>query len=113
MVPKAKKRRKRISNDWAKLNRPPDGAAFGWLTKEMIESPAWRYIDIHCRRALDRIWLEHMDHAATANGRLVVTDTNFREYGVRSDSVTDAIEILEALGWIDIPMRGRPSFEDE
>jgi hypothetical protein len=106
------KRRKRMSNDWAKLNQPPVGQAWGWLTKEMIESPAWRALDIWARRALDRIWLEHMAHAAKANGQLIVTYQNFRDYGVRGDSIADALETLDALGWIDITRRGRASFED-
>src|SRR5262245_60935181 len=109
----ARKRRKRASNDWTKLNRPPEGSSWAWQTKEMLESPAWRYMNIHCRRALDRIALEHLSHAGNANGRLIVPSPDFRSFGVRTDSITDAIEILEALGWIDIPVRGRPSFEDE
>jgi hypothetical protein len=108
-----KKRRKRLSNDWGKLNRPPGDEAWGWLTKEMLESAAWRALDIQARRALDRIWLEHMNHAATANGALIVTYKNFRDYGVRGDSIADAIEVLDALGWIDITRRDRASFEDQ
>jgi hypothetical protein len=77
----------------------------------MIESPAWRALDMQDRRALDRIWLEHMNHAGTANGELIVTHQNFRESGVRGDSVADAIERLEALGWIDIMLRGKASFD--
>lgn len=56
--------------------------------------------------------IEHMGHAGTANGRLVVTYQNFRDYGVRGDSIADAIEVLDALGWIDITRRGRASFEE-
>jgi len=112
MVPNARKRRKKLSNDWVRLNRPPDGAAWGWLTKEMLESPAWQALGIWELRVLHRIWLEHMAHAAKANGRLIVTYADFRQFGVRGDSIADAIEVLEALGWIDITRRGRASFED-
>jgi hypothetical protein len=109
----ARKRRKRLSNDWQKMNRAPSGESWAWLTKEMLESAAWRALGIWERRALDRIWLEHMNHAATANGALIVTYKNFRDYGVRGDSIADAIEALDALGWIDITRRGKASFEDQ
>ena len=60
-----------------------------------------------------RIMLEHMAHAGTKNGDLIVTYRDFKSYGVRDKSITDGIAMAESLGWIDVVERGRASFEDE
>jgi len=55
-------------------NRPPKDMPWIWLTREMLESPAWRAMDmLAARRVVERIILEHMAHAGTENGNLIVT----------------------------------------
>jgi hypothetical protein len=105
---------KRISTTSIKrANRPPPDMPWIWLTREMLESPAWCAMKLAARRVVERIMLEHMAHGGTENGNLAVTYTNFRDYGVRHKSIKTAIEIADALGWIDITVRGRASFEDK
>jgi hypothetical protein len=94
-------------------NRPPADMPWIWLTREMLESPTWQALGIHERRVLERVMLEHMAHAGTENGNLVVTYRDFREYGVRDKSIKTAITAVEALGWIQIVVQGKASFEGQ
>jgi hypothetical protein len=101
-----------------KFNKPPDPSVDGdttggwvWLTREMLESPAWRATPLYARQVVDRIVIEHLKHCGYDNGRLPVTYEDFEKYGIRRKSIKDGITIAQALGWIDITVRGRPSFE--
>lgn len=90
---------------------PPDDMPWGWLTQEMITSPAWRAMPLCARRALDRLMLEHMAHAGQENGNLIVTFDDFVRDGVGSRSATArAVRILEALGFLDVTLQGHRSF---
>ena len=75
-------------------NSPPSGAPWIWQTASLLASPAWRGMSINARRALDRIMLEHMAHAGTENGNLLVTHRQFIAAGVSRDYVADAIDEL-------------------
>jgi hypothetical protein len=88
-------------------NSPPSGAPWIWQTADILASPAWRAMSINARRALDRIMLEHMAHAGTENGNLLVTHRQFIEAGVSRDYVADAIDELEHLRLIRVTVRGR------
>jgi len=95
-------------------NRPPKDMPWIWLTREMLESPAWRAMDmLAARRVVERIILEHMAHAGTENGNLIVTYADFSGYGIRDKTITTAIAVAEALGWIEITVHGKASFEDQ
>ncbi len=59
------------------------------------------------RRCLDRLELEHLDHAGKENGRLVVTYDDFARFGIRRASITSALEQLEAVGFLRVMERGR------
>ena len=50
-----------------RANRPPAGAPWIWLTREMLEAPAWQAMGLQGRRVVERIMLEHMVHAGTEN----------------------------------------------
>ena len=49
------------------------------LTLELLVSPAWQGQSINCRRLIDRLMIEHLRHAGTENGELVVTWDQFVE----------------------------------
>jgi hypothetical protein len=80
---------------------------FSARTIEMMESPAFRVLDLNARRVLDRLEIEHAHHAGQDNGQLVCTYDHFIEYGIRRNSVAPAIRVAEALGFIEITERGR------
>jgi GNAT superfamily N-acetyltransferase len=107
------KSKARTTTSAKRENRPPPDMPWIWLTREMLEAPAWRAMPIHARRVVERVCIEHMAHAGTANGNLTVTYRDYRAYGIGQRRIRKAIEIAEALGWIEVTVRGRRSFEAE
>jgi hypothetical protein len=93
-----------------KMNCPPEGEPFFWLTKTMLESPAWRALTSPAKRIVERVALEHMNHAGTQNGDLPITYTDFERVGIDRNSIHNAIEVAVALGWIDVVERGQKGF---
>lgn len=79
---------------------------------EMLASPAFRALSLSARRVLDRIEIELAHHGGTNNGKLPVTYGDFERYGVDHQAIAPALRELEALGFIRITERGRPSESD-
>ena len=104
-------RRQRSRFASRKPNAPPPDQPWIWLTREMLESAAWRALSRPARGVIDRIVLEHLAHGGTQNGELTVTYDDFAAYGLSSRRMTaQAIRIAVALGFIDVTMKGRRSF---
>jgi hypothetical protein len=76
---------------------------------EMLESPAYRVLSLSAHRVMDRIAIELGHHGGNDNGKLPVTYEQFMEYGIDRHAVAPAIRELEALGFIEVTQRGRPS----
>ena len=93
-------------------NRPPPGQPWVWITQEMLESPAWRFLTENGRQFVFRIILEHMHHGGTENGNLPVTYNNFEEFGIRRKSIFLACNLALALGWIERTEIGGRSWAD-
>ncbi|MGY8705116.1 hypothetical protein RAD16_05155 [Bradyrhizobium sp. 18BD] len=85
---------------------------FNARTIEMMESPAYRALSLSGHRVLDRICIELAHHGGNDNGALPVTYDQFMEYGIHRHAIAPAIRELEALGFIEVTMRGRPSAGD-
>jgi hypothetical protein len=75
----------------------------------MLESPAWQSLSLVARRVIDRIILEHMAHAGTENGNLVVTYKHFTNFGIRHSSISGAIQEAVERGFVIITEKGRAS----
>lgn len=90
----------------SRITSPPKGEPWAWLTRDMFASHAWRAMPSAARRVLDRLIIEYLNHAGTNNGEIVCTFTDFEKYGIRRPSIAEALEKLQALGWIDIVERG-------
>jgi hypothetical protein len=75
----------------------------------MLESPAWRALSLSAHRVFDRICIELAHHGGNDNGKLPVTYEHFVEYGIDRHAVAPAIRELEALGFVEVTQRGRPS----
>jgi hypothetical protein len=73
-----------------KRNRPPEGEPWVWLTRELIESDAWRTAPIQTIRFVFRVMEEHMAHGGTENGKLICTADQCVAWGIRRSAVTDA-----------------------
>lgn len=80
----------------AKHTAPPRDQG-GWMaiTREFLESPAYRTLSVNGRKSLDRLIIEHISHGRQHNGRLTVTHEQFYAYGVTAESIADALEELE------------------
>jgi DNA-binding FadR family transcriptional regulator len=76
---------------------------------EMMVSPAYRVLSLSARRVLDRICIELAQHGGNDNGKLPVTYDQFEEYGIHREAIPPAIRELEALGFIEVTQRGKPS----
>ena len=53
-----------------KTGGPPAGEGFCWYTREMLLHPAFREMSINCRRLINALEVENMNHAGTENGNL-------------------------------------------
>jgi hypothetical protein len=91
----------------SKLNAPPIGQPWIWMSHELLESGAYRCLSIHGIRALNRIQIEHMAHGGLENGRLKVTWNDFVKYGIGRRYVAFAITEITAMGIVAIERRGR------
>jgi hypothetical protein len=74
---------------------------------EMCRSLAWRALPWSARRFIDRLELEHMEHAGTENGNLVCTYDNMAEWGQDRRATASAIVYAEQLGFVRITQKGR------
>jgi hypothetical protein len=95
---------------WQKKNSPPAGEPWVWLTRTILESPAWVALSSPARRVIDRIMIEHMAHAGTMNGELIVTYDDFENFGISRKAIKMAINIAEALGFIEVTFKGVRSY---
>ena len=84
----------------------PKGSWF-WLSKEMIESTAWRVMSARALKMFMRVCYEHILHGGTENGRLKITFDDFVQAGVRRQDVRATEAELIALGFIERRFDGR------
>jgi hypothetical protein len=77
------------------------------ITIDMLESPAYRALSLSALRILARLQVELARHGGKDNGRLPVTYEDFEEYGVDRHSISQALALLVALGFIEITEVGR------
>jgi hypothetical protein len=81
-----------------KAARPPADEPWIWLTRELLSSDAWQTLSINERRVIDRLLIEHLNHAGTMNGRLRVSHRQFIQWGVTKNAVAPAIHCLSTRG---------------
>ena len=72
----------------------------------MMESEAWRALNLPARKLIDRLLIEHMAHAGTQNGNLVVLYDDFAAFGIRRQSVKGAIDLAVSLGFVKVIIEG-------
>lgn len=95
-----------------KLNKPPLGEPFIWITREMISSPAWRALSETALKVIFRVLEEHMAHGGGQNGALPVTYDDFQRYGLRRSSIKAALEEAIALGFLERTKPGVRSYAE-
>ncbi len=88
------------------------GEAFVLHRLSMRRSPAWKVLPDHARRVMAAIEDEHMAHGGAQNGALACTYVDFEAAGVPRKAIALALRQLEALGFIRVVERGRPSISE-
>ncbi|KQT04091.1 hypothetical protein ASG50_17940 [Rhizobium sp. Leaf386] len=85
-----------------KYNGPPKDEPWLWLTRELINSEAFRALSGNAMKIVMRVGEEHMAHGGTDNGKLLVTHKQFAAYGIRLASVAEAIREAEFFGFLAV-----------
>ena len=88
------------------------GGQFAPRLIEMLEAPAYQALSLSGHRVLARLEIELGRHGGTDNGRLPVTYADFERYGIERKSIAPALREVQALGFVIITERGRPSKSD-
>lgn len=74
---------------------------------DLLRSPAYRVLSLSGHRVLARIEIELADHGGNDNGKLPITYVDFEDFGIDRHAIGPAIAELEALGLIEVTVRGR------
>lgn len=85
-----------------------EGQTEGWVPQrlELKVSPAWRHRPAPLMRLLERIEIEHLRHAGTENGNLIVTYDQFVEHRVSRRAIRPLLELAETLGLLEVRQSG-------
>lgn len=104
-------RRRKANRFKQRPNSPPEGKPWFWLTKEMMDSPAWAVLceDPNAVMAVLRVSYEHMAHGGTMNGELPATYRDFHRWRIPQGGITKALIRACALGFLRRTGRGQRS----
>jgi hypothetical protein len=80
--------------------------AFIARPRQLLDSPVLWVLSQSAHRALLRIEIEHMAHAGSANGKLLVTYKDLERCGIHPNAIAPALRELEALGIIETTRKG-------
>lgn len=86
---------------------PPKDEPWTWLTRDLLESDAWRTQSIHCRRLIDFLLLDQMANAGRENGRLMATYDQLVAFGMTRKRISAAIKEAERRGLVRVQHGGR------
>ena len=92
----------KANTELRKIKQYDRKTSFVQISNELLNSYSWKNMSINGRRILDRIMIEHTNHAGTENGNLIVTYNDFEEYGVNRNQILKSIKELEDLNLIEI-----------
>lgn len=96
----------RMNGKTKNLLGPPPGKPWVWLIAELMASDAWRLRSHNCALFVDRLLIEHMNHAGLENGRLKATYDDLEAYVLRRRSIKGAIEEAKFLGLVRVTFHG-------
>lgn len=91
---------------------------FVGISRALLCSPAWRAQSVNCRRLIDFLLVEHMNHSGKVNGRLkapydpsrdpeTLDRPCLRDVGIKGRHAAAAIQEAEFLGLIRVERGGR------
>jgi hypothetical protein len=87
-------------------NKPPSGEPWVWLTRELLESDAWRSLGTSSRRFVDFLLLEHMSKGGKQNGKLKAPYRQLVAFGVGARFASAAIREAEEVGVVNCARGG-------
>jgi hypothetical protein len=96
-------RRGRLVN---KFSSPPSGEPWAWLQLSLMCSSAWRVQSINCRRLIEFLIVEHGNHRARENGKLMATYDQLEVFGVTRSRIKSAIAEAVELGLLRVTREG-------
>jgi hypothetical protein len=85
-----------------KLNGPPRGKRWIWLTDELIDSDAFCSLSVNAFRFIRALMSQHMKRGGRGNGHLIATRRQLQKAGISARCVSDAIEQAKSLGLVDL-----------
>src|SRR5690349_6864513 len=76
------------------------------LPRSLLQSPAWRSMNINTRRLIDFLMIERMSHNSNKNGFLLAPRKQLVSFGIGAHFISTAIAEGERAGLIDV-IRGK------
>lgn len=92
-----------------KIRDVPKGEPFVTLSRELLTSPAWRAMSINCRRLIDFLMIEHLNHAGSENGNLCATYDQLVAFGIPRRLIHVSMDEAEMLKLVFIERGARKS----
>ena len=96
------KRKKAISFDGKDVGRPPDDQPWCFYSLELLRSPAWRGQSINCRRLIEFLEIEYMQHNGYENGNLKATYDQLVDFGISRKLIHQSIVEAEERGLVEV-----------
>lgn len=90
-----------------RTNGPPENERWIWHSLGLLESDAWRGRSVHCRKLIDFLELEHVQHVCLENGRLLAPYNQLEVAGIGRKYIAGAIREAEQRGLVRIERGGR------
>ena len=89
---------------------PPHGKPWVWLTRDMLDSLAFRALSRAGLQMLACLMVEHCNHAGKENARLAVSWDAFEAAGIHRGMIQQTLDEVTRLGFVEIVDRGRRGY---
>ena len=89
---------------------PPIGEPWIWLTRDMLESLAYRALSRAGLQMLACLMVEHCNHAGKENARLAVSWNAFEAVGIHRGMIQQTLDEVTRLGFVEIVDRGHRGY---
>ncbi len=102
--------RKKPHPDLSRVDEIDRGMPWTRHSIELISSYAWKSMKINCRKLMDFLEIEHMNHAGRENGFLIATYDQLEKYGMTRRCIKESIQEAEKLGLIRVEWGTRKGY---
>jgi hypothetical protein len=98
---------KKVGGTLKQVGGPPSDSRWVWLTADLIASAAWRGQSTHCRKLIDFLILEHLNHGGSENGNLAAPYNQLVSFGLGRRFIAEAIREADARRLIEVQRSGK------